>query len=482
MANRVGVDMLGSHNSSTFSRLFPVSRDPTVQLTTHFRRRETPAEYPPVSPNQSSGTLDQQRTIELGNEMRAVQSTYTARIGDQDLSPTVRDLYRLVTTLAAEAVPQSDGHLGSSIEKANMVRTIDRYVRETTSDYNTALCELSSRTRDTRLFRFHAHLGDYAEHVCNLLKGLDKKSPVKVLKRPWTDIVDILDTHQDSVAAWIASGYQGPQPICPEMDAIELRVSQIIEAGTTELDIDLALFAIRSYARRNFIAHGGTFELDDGSVELAEYIDNDDKLLEEILPDEEKPMVGNWRRLLMIRRNTPLKQKDDADWIAKDPLISESSALSFGRGGRAVLRTRIEMGLQRGSNSPDGPPPTNVAFDPSSYRRHSDPGRRPIPKRPAVGQPSGESSPKRAKGPYYVPGLEAIPEDINDQNVQEAEELQLSLHTLAAELAQSKPGQAIHVFRQQIANLNRELERTRTKIVKQKRAQKKQKHKVLKGS
>ena len=158
MANRVGVDMLGSHNSSTLSRLVPVSRDPTAQLTIQLRHRKTPEEYRrPASSDQSFGTLEQQRATELGDEMRAVQSIYTARIGDQDLSPTVRDMYQLVTTLAAEAVPESDAHLDSSIEKANMVRTIDRFVRETTSDSNTALRELSSRTQDTRLFRFHAH-------------------------------------------------------------------------------------------------------------------------------------------------------------------------------------------------------------------------------------------------------------------------------------------------------------------------------------
>ena len=160
--------------------------------------------------------------------------------------------------------------------------------------------------------------------------------------------------------------------------------------------------------------------MSDGSVELAEYVDKDDKLLEEVLPDEEKPMVGNWRRLLMIRRNTRLGQIHDADWIAKDPLrvAPEGSTLLIGRRGRAVLCTQIEMGLRRGSNSPDGPPSTNVTFDPSSYRRRSDPGRRPIPKRPAVRQPPPELSFKGAKGPYYVPGLETIPEDINDQNAQ----------------------------------------------------------------
>jgi len=47
-------------------------------------------------------------------------------------------MYRLVTTLATEAVPESDAHLGSSMEKANIVRTVDRFVREDTSEYGTA--------------------------------------------------------------------------------------------------------------------------------------------------------------------------------------------------------------------------------------------------------------------------------------------------------------------------------------------------------
>ncbi len=138
MANRIGVDMPPSQVSSTHSRLVPVSRSPTAQLTTQLRNRETPIEYRPTSTNQSCGTLEQQRTTELGDEMRAVSSIYTACIGDQTLSPTVQGMYRLVTTLATEAVPESDAHLGSSMEKANIVRTVDRFVREDTSEYGTA--------------------------------------------------------------------------------------------------------------------------------------------------------------------------------------------------------------------------------------------------------------------------------------------------------------------------------------------------------
>ena len=89
------------------------------------------------------------------------------------------------------------------------------------------------------------------------------------------------------VASWMASGSSGPEPSCPEKDKIAVRVD--------ELDIDLALFAIRSYARRNFGSHGEIFDLhQSGSLAgLARYLDDDLKLLENFLPDEEKPMAEN---------------------------------------------------------------------------------------------------------------------------------------------------------------------------------------------
>ena len=50
-------------------------------------------------------------------------------------------MYRLVVDLANEAVSEPDENFGSSIEKANYVRTIDRFIRETTSEYGNALRE-----------------------------------------------------------------------------------------------------------------------------------------------------------------------------------------------------------------------------------------------------------------------------------------------------------------------------------------------------
>ena len=310
-------------------------------------------------------------------------------------------MYRLVTALAAEAIPESDAHLGSSIEKANVVRTIDRFVRETTSEYGTALRELSSRTYDTRLFRFHAHLGDYAGALCTILKDSKQFSPSPILSRPWTEIVKAIDDGQDRVTSWNASGCKGPELSCPEMDLLEVRVQQLIKAGHAILDRDLALFAIRSYARRNFIAHGEIYGLNRSGnfAGLANYIDNDDKLLEDILPDEEMPMVGNWRRLLMFYKDLNIRQTSDGVWERQTSLslrdLSPPPLEVKSRLAVAVLRGEIEMGRKRESNSPDGPPPQDVKFDPGSLRRRSDPGRRGT-KRCAMVQPPGHTSPKRA--------------------------------------------------------------------------------------
>ena len=470
MANRVGVGMPSSNLSSTFSRLVPVSRSPTAQLTTQLRYRETPAEYRPTSTNQSCDTLDQQRTTELGDEMRAVQSTYTACVRDQTLSSTVQDLYRLVNTLAAEAIPESDEHLSSSIEKANVVRTIDRFVRETTSEYGTALRELSSRTHDTRLFRFHAHLGDYAGTLCDSLKDKELFPPSPILSRPWTEIVEAIDNCQDLVTSWNASGCKGPEPSCPEMDLLEVRVQQLINEGHTILDRDLALFAIRSYARRNFIAHGETFALyhSEDFAGLAKYLENDDKLLEDILPDEEKLMVGNWRRLLKFYRDTHIRQTSDGVWERQSPLsvraLSPQSLDDKSRLAQAVLRSEIELGRKRESNSPDGPPPQNVRFDPGSLRRRSFSVRR--TKRYAMGQPPGATSPKRAKGMFYSPDLEDVQKSFTDQDAWGVARLQFDLYTLGAKLASASPSAAAKVFAPQITELEGRLARVKGKIKK----------------
>ena len=94
-----------------------------------------------------------------------------------------------------------------------------------------------------------------------------------------------------------------------------MRVQEIIDAGFSDLDLDmdLALFAMRAYIRRNFIAHGGTLDLYQSGdfAGLASHIDNCEKLLEDILLDEEMPLIGHWRRLLSYFRSSHIRQTGD---------------------------------------------------------------------------------------------------------------------------------------------------------------------------
>ena len=284
--------------------------------------------------------------------------------------------------------------------------------------------------------------------------------------------MDAIDKCQDLVTSWNASGRKGPEPSCPEMDVLEVRVQQLIKEGHTILDRDLALFAIRSYARRNFVVHGAIFALHQSKqfAGLANYIETDEKTLEDILPDEEKPMVGNWRRLLKIFRDTHIRQTSDGVWEGQTPLsvraLSAPSRKDKSRLAQALMRSEIELGRKRESNSPDGPPPQNVKFKPGSLRRRSFSGRRST-KRYAIGQPPGYTSPKKARGMFYTPDLEDVEASFKDQDAWVVENIQCKLHTLGARLASASLSIAIKVFEPQVKQLEGELAWVKGKIEKE---------------
>ncbi len=157
------VDM-ANHNldskSPTFSRLFPASRSVSLYLTSQLHSRKMPDAYRPVSTfDQSRDNLEQQRTAVLDDEeMSAVHSNYTACIEDQDSSPSAQDMYRLIVIMAVDVMSKFNEHVGLSTQKTNVVRCMNRYIREITLNLNTARRNLSKRTDDNRLFRFHGHL------------------------------------------------------------------------------------------------------------------------------------------------------------------------------------------------------------------------------------------------------------------------------------------------------------------------------------
>ena len=103
--------------------------------------------------------------------MRTVESTYTACVGSEDLPPNTQELYRLVARLAGLAANGSDEHPFTPTEASNAVRCLDQYVRETASETNVANSGISRMAMDTRLFRFHAALGDFSGFICSNLKA-----------------------------------------------------------------------------------------------------------------------------------------------------------------------------------------------------------------------------------------------------------------------------------------------------------------------
>ena len=96
------------------------------------------------------------------------------------------------------------------------------------------------------------------------------------------------------------------------MDAIREGVKLLNDKGFKDVNVDLTLYAIRSYATRNFICHGQLSDLDQSNdfAGLARCIASDDNHLEGLVPDEEQPMVDKWRRILTFYGDLHIRQND----------------------------------------------------------------------------------------------------------------------------------------------------------------------------
>ena len=456
----------------TFSKLFPESRRLNFQPLDQSSHRRMPDEYRCSASlaNETSECSGATNRADLLDEMRAVRSTYTAYIEDQDLPSSAQDLYRLVANMVGKVLNEPDEHLDASVETVNAVRCIDRYVRETTSDLNTLQLNLKKRTDDNGLFRFHAHLADYAGAWCGALKGCDDK-PTMISSQPWTIIVKAIDKGQDQLPAWEASDQHSARPHCLYLEALQVRVQHLVDDGWTFLDLDLALFAIRTYARRNYICHGGVFDLfkSNNFAGLAKYIEEDDSILEKILPDEEKPMVGKYRRLLTFYRDSHIRQDSDGKWVGKAPSSTTGRLLKrSSRPTRAETRGDIEMGLLRPPGL-SGSPPANVSFFPTEFRRQSDPERRGDSeqrglKRPANEQPPENRCVKAARGLDYPQGRLETLGTVTDQDSMGALKLLDDVLALGAELTYRSPSKSLQVLQEQMEELEKELEAVGVRI------------------
>lgn len=252
---------------------------------------------------------------------------------------------------------------------------------------------------------------------------------------------------------------------------------QLVREGHTTLDLDLALVAIRFYARRKFICYGRIFVLyaSENFAGLANYIETDDKALGEILPDEEKSQEDKYRRLLNFYRNLHIRIDDEGKWVRQAPLSTAEGLVNPSlRPWRSELRANIEMGLCRSVGS-SGPPPANLSISPASFRRQSDPLRGGT-KRSAEEQPSG-SLPvvKAARGLNYPHVRPETKGAIKDSDAIGVAKPVADLHALHSELAYRCPEKTKMYYKEKIARLEKELESVGTAI------RKKAKDKVGKG-
>ncbi|KAL9123706.1 MAG: hypothetical protein Q9217_006890 [Psora testacea] len=407
------------HERGTFSRLVPVSRSVAFQHPSPPRDRAVPAPCPCLS-SQSSGIPEEHQSTIADTVMATVQSSYTDAIGNQQLSPSTQELYRLVAKLAGYA-SGSDEHPFTPTDASDAVRCIDEFVRETASELNATSRDLSRMTEDTgssgTMLQLAIILGTYREE--ELLNGWEA-SDKTLAKRPKV----------------------------PLIEALTERVNDLVDEGWNDLDLDLALFSVRAYARRCFVAHGDAYDLSASKkfADLADYLEADDNSLESLLPDEEKPLVDKYRRLLTLSRD----------------VTSERTSMS-----ESAFRASIDMGRFRPPGI-DGPPPVPMEADLVSYRRHSVPVTPRGTKRPAEGQPSSQPRAKVARGlsyPNVRPATKA--NNMSDEDFGTLADLVEQTHCLADQLNLVSPKDAKKIFAETVPRLERGLKSARAAFEKE---------------
>ena len=162
------------------------------------------------------------------------------------------------------------------------------------------------------------------------------------------------------------------------------------------MDLEIALLAVRSYARRNFVCHSKVFDLDASKNfrALGQYLEEVDKQLEAVLPDEERPLADKYRRIIAVYRDQHIR-KENGEWKDAKSLAGKTAGSSplSNRPSRSTVRLSMDMGKFRPPGLA-GPPPSNVSYDSAAFRRHTMDEPRGT-KRPAVGQPLDEPRRKR---------------------------------------------------------------------------------------
>ncbi|KAL6718402.1 hypothetical protein ACLMJK_004491 [Lecanora helva] len=250
--------------SVTYRTIFPASRlDRSFQWPSPNLDREQLASY-----HTSSDHSTREHCEPSNTDPQDLSSTHTFRL--RRTGPTC--------TLTRE-------------KASDLVRCFQSFAEETSSKPNAMTADLVRMTEDAKLYRFHLYRGDYAGSLCDALKRFDYGP--SILRQPWSRIVPNLDSEDAAMVQWEATDSDKPAPKTPFRDALVRRAATLTALGWGKVDIDIALFAIRAYARRNYIAHGKTRPLlaEKEYSRFVECPEADRQALTSILHKEERQMA-----------------------------------------------------------------------------------------------------------------------------------------------------------------------------------------------
>ena len=128
----------------------------------------------------------------------------------------------------------------------------------------------------------------------------------------------------------------------------------------------------------------------------------------------------------------------------------------------AALRTEIEMGKYRPIGS-DGPPPLNVTWNPSTFRRQSEPEMRGF-KRPATEQSTEQPQAKRVRVAGYADRTLETVQEVSYSDALGHQRLQLKVHNLSSRLAQRSVKDASKLLMEQRTKLKIEIKQMKEKL------------------
>ena len=152
---------------------------------------------------------------------------------------------------------------------------------------------------------------DYNCHHMWFIQSTTQSSILQLFR----DSLVVEDSLEEAFSIWMLG--ISDRKLWSWKDRLKVQFQKILDLGFTDLDRDLALFAIRAYARRNFIAHEGMFDLDQSKdfAGLANYVDID-KISSRIFSRMKRCLWSNigencWRtigvrisgRLMMVNGN-----------------------------------------------------------------------------------------------------------------------------------------------------------------------------------